>query len=66
MDADTKFQRTSAVIRTTTTCTVKLFKCKVSCIRMPVKYMLNCVKIISFRLSESLLIPLNLVLMMIF
>jgi len=66
MDADTKFQRTSAVVKTTTACTGKLFKCKLTCIRSPVKYMLSCVKIVSFRLTESFLIPLNLVLMMIF
>lgn len=54
MDAVIKFQRASAVTRTTTTHTAKLFKC-----------ILYLCEYLSSRLTESLLTALNLVLMMI-
>lgn len=54
VDADTEFERTPAVMRITSASIGKLFKCKLSHVKIPVKCMLNCVSIISFKLSLCL------------
>lgn len=51
---NTEFERTPAVMRITSAGIGKLFKCKPSHVKIPVKYMLNCVNIISFKLSLCL------------